>query len=452
MADVQPLRGMRYGLTGEQLTAVVAPPYDVIGDAQRQQLAALHEHNIVTVDIAADGYDAAANRWRAWQRDGVVVQEEQPALYAYKQTFIGPDGGSVERLGVMGAVKLAAYEKRVVLPHERTLTGPKSDRLQLMRATRAQLSPVFGLHFGASASIESLLAPVCGGSDDAAGPAMSMTDGDGVRNEMWVLTDPELLQAVTDALRPAQIVIADGHHRYETALAFRDEQRRQLASAGGAAGADGANGAASSGQPYAAWEYVQMMLVDIESPGLTVFPTHRIISPAAGVDLGQSAAQLGDAFTLTPLQADGNVAVAAERALDGLGDASGFVFYGGEGRFWLLRLDDVDAWKTLTADKPAAWQALDVAVLHKLALPRLGLTDAMQSSGDYMSYAHTAEEAVAAVQRGVGAATLLVRPTPSAAVKDVALAGHNMPQKSTYYYPKLLTGLVMSDLDTPVGL
>lgn len=438
MADVQSFRGLRYALGGEALASVVAPPYDVIGQEDRQALLALDDRNIVTVDIAADGYDAAAARWRSWREDGVIVQEPRPALYAYKQTFKGPDGSIAERLGVMGAVRLAAYEKGVVLPHERTLTGPKADRLELMRATRTQLSPVFGLHFGAAASIEALLAPACGGEDDAKGPDMAMTDPDGVRNEMWVLTDPDLLQAISEALEPARIVIADGHHRYETALAFRDEQRARLG--------------ASAEHDNAAWNYVQMMLVDIESPGLVVFPTHRILRPLAGVDAAEASEALNEAFEVTPLEAAGDASGAARRALERLGGAPGFVLYGSGGRLWLVRLTDEQRWRELTKDKPDAWRDLDVAVMHKLALPRIGLDDDRQSSGDYMSYTYTAEDAIAAVERGEGSAALLVRPTPSTAVKDVALAGQNMPQKSTYYYPKLLTGLVMSDLDTDVGL
>lgn len=441
MAEVRPFRGMRYADGAGEMGTIVAPPYDVIEEEARQQLVKHSPHNIVRVDIAADGYDDAAARWNAWRRDGVIVQEERPAFYAYKQTYKGPDGHVAERLGVMGAVRLAAYDKRIVFPHERTLTGPKADRLQLMRATRTQLSPVFGLHFGAAVSVEELLAPALSG-EGSSGPTMSVVDRDDVLHEMWVLTDTGLLQAVTDALQHAQIVIADGHHRYETALAFRDEQRARLAAEGGA-GPD---------VDDAAWNYVQMMLVDIASPGLTVFPTHRIVHELPRLTGAGLVEELGDMFQLSAVDADANPTAAAARALDTLGSTPGFAVYMGTEGMLLARLTDYGTWEAMTPDRAPAWRALDVSVLHELALPKLGLDDAMQSSGDYMTYSHTADEAIAAVDEGRGGVALLVRPTPSQAVKDVALAGQSMPQKSTYYYPKLLTGLVMSDLDTSVGL
>lgn len=451
VAEVQPFRGWRYPLSGAALAAVAAPPYDVIEHSTRQKLLDKDVRNIVAVDLPADGYDEAAALWRKWRREGVVVQEGAPALYGYKQIFADLGGRETARFGVMGAVRLAAYEEGVVFPHERTLSGPKEDRLQLMRATRAQLSPVFGLTFGAATSVEELLAPFCGGDADEGGPVSDVTDVDGVRHQMWVLTDADLLKAVADALAPARIVIADGHHRYETALAFRDEERLRQGGGARAGESDGVRGAAAFDGDRRAWNYVQMMLVDIQSPGLTVFPTHRIFRPAAAVDGFRTPELLGDMFSVQALEG-GDVAAAAARALEGLGEGIGFVVYGGAGGLWLVTLKDEAGWQRTAADKPAAWRALDVAVLHSLALPRFGLDDAKQSSGEYMAYSHDVEEAVAAVDRGEGTAAVLVRPTPSSAVKDVALAGHNMPQKSTYYYPKLLTGLVMSDLDTPVGL
>lgn len=434
MAEVKPFRGVRYTEKAGALAAVVAPPYDVIGEDARQGLLELSPYNIVRVDIAADGYETAAGRWRKWRDDGIVALEEKPALYAYKQTYKGPDGRTTARIGVMGAVKLAAYDEGIVFPHERTLSGPKADRLQLMRATRTQLSPVFGLHFGAKTSVEQLIQPALAKTR----PAMSVVDPDGVVNEMWVLTQPDLLHAVTDALQPAQIVIADGHHRYETALAFRDEQRAR-------AGTDPQS-------EQSAWCYVLMMLVDIQSPGLTVFPTHRIVQgvpPFRGTDLLN---RLQGSYTLTAIADKGDRAGAVLRALDTLGERPGFALYNGNGEMWLARLADYESWVQMTPDRVPAWRNLDVASMHRLALPALGLDDELQSSGDYMSYTYTTEEAMAAVDDGAGVLALLVRPTPSQAVKEVALAGQNMPQKSTYYYPKLLTGLVMSDLDTHVGL
>jgi len=435
--DVQPFRGVRYTAAAGPWPSVVAPPYDVIDDVLRQKLAAANPYNIVQVDIAADGYDEAARRWNAWLRSGIVARESRPAFYAYQQVY--NTSGSQRRLrwGLAAAVKLAAYEEGVVLPHERTLARAKQDRLQLMRATRAQLSPVFGLCFGTGGDLDARLSAACAGP-----PAAEVADADGVEHRLWVLDDPELVRELQALLRPARVVIADGHHRYETALAFRDEQRAKL----------------HGGWPErAAWNYVLMVLVDVDSPGMAIWPTHRIVRWLPCAEPEELRRHWSGLFRLAPVEgaAPGIAAAEAARALENALAACrepGFAAYLRDGRGFVAALADPSAWRGAYADKPAAWRALDVAVVHGLALPAAGLDEAAQASGEALSFTRSAAEAVAAVQRGEAAAALLVRPAPPQAVRDVALAGETLPQKSTYFYPKLLTGLVMSDLDTPVGL
>ncbi|MFO7311502.1 MAG: DUF1015 domain-containing protein [Bacillota bacterium] len=442
--DIKPFRGLRYAAGAGALASLIAPPYDVIDAAERQRLAAQSPYNIVRVDLPDDGYSQAAARLNHWIAAGVLERETCPAFYAYRQTYRGAGGEVLVRWGLMGMVRLAAYGEGVVYPHERTLAKPREDRLQLLRATRTHLSPVFGLHFGATRSLDDLLASVCSGP-----PAMAVDDRDGVEHRMWVLTDPDVLAAVQAALTPARIVIADGHHRYETALAFRDEERARRGLVPGAA----ATGAASSGDD-AGWNYVLMVLVDLGSRGLTVLPTHRILRAVDGLAADELVRRLATAFALEPVELAGRAPAAALSAsLAALGPDPGFAVYTGAGRGWVARLTDRDGWQKATADKPDAWRALDVTVLHGLALPLgAGLDAAAQGSGVYLAYTRDAAEAVAAVDRGEGLAAFLVRPTPPEAVRDIALAGHAMPQKSTYFYPKLLTGLVMAQLDTPVGL
>jgi len=429
--DVQPFRGLRYNAGAVDMEAVVAPPYDVIDAAERDRLAARSPYNIVRVDLANDGYDQAAARLDQWRATGVLEQEARPAFYAYRQAYRGPAGEELVRWGLTGMVRVAAYREGIVFPHERTLPKPREDRLNLLRATRTHLSPVFGLHFDATASLDDVLAGACQGP-----PAIAITDQDGVDHRLWVLTDPDLLTAVRTALGPARIVIADGHHRYETALAFRDEQRERVGD-----------------DPAAPWNYVMMVLVDLNSRGLTVLATHRILrqTPLSAADLVH---RLEGAFALAPVDLAGqNAAGALLAALEALGPEPGFAVYTGGGRGWLARLADHKAWNAVTAGKPDPWRGLDVTVLHELALPRAaGLDAEAQGSGTYLGYTRDAAEAVAAVDSGQGQAAFLVRPTPAAAVRDIALAGFSMPQKSTYFYPKLLTGLVLAPLDTPVGL
>lgn len=442
--DVKPFRGLRYSAGAGALRDLVAPPYDVIDAAERQRLAAQSPYNIVRVDLPDDGYSQAAARLKQWIDAGILGREARPAFYAYRQTYRGPSGEALVRWGLTGMVRLAAYGEGVVYPHERTLAKPREDRLQLLRATRTHLSPVFGLHFGAAQPLDDLLASACQGP-----PAMAVDDRDGVEHRMWVLDDPDVVAAVQAALAPARIVIADGHHRYETALAFRDEERERLARASGAAAADAAGAAAD-----AAANYVLMVLVDLASRGLSVFATHRILRGTSDLTADELLRRLAGAFSLKPVETAGRDAAAALLSgLEGLGPDPGFGVYTGKGRGWVARLTDREAWHKATVGKPDAWRALDVAVLHGLALPLgAGLDVAAQGSGVYLAYTRDAAEAAAAVDRGEGLAAFLLRPTPAEAVRDIALAGHVMPQKSTYFYPKLLTGLVMAQLDTPVGL
>lgn len=438
MLDVQPFRGVRYTSAAGSWPTLVAPPYDVIDDEHRRKLAAANPYNIVHVDLAADGYDEAARRWSGWLRDGIVAREARPAFYAYQQVYNTSGGERRVRWGLTAAVRLADYGEGVVFPHERTLPRAKQDRLELMRATRTQLSPVFGLCFGAAASLDGLLAEAC-----AFGPAVDVADPDGVEHRLWVLDDPKWIRTVQDALKTARIVIADGHHRYETALAFRNEQRAKQQ---------------GSGSRRSAWDYVLMVLVDMDSPGVTVLPTHRIVRRVPAGSGAELLERWQTAFRMTPVtEADvtkepGAAARALEQALASAGPRPAFAVYLRDIGGLVATLRGDGAWNGPYADKPDAWRALDVAALHAVALPAAGIDEAAQASGEYLAFTRSAEEAVAAVQRGEAPAAVLVRPTPPWAVRDVALAGETLPQKSTYYYPKLLTGLVMSDLDSPVGL
>ncbi|MBO8142058.1 MAG: DUF1015 domain-containing protein [Firmicutes bacterium] len=433
--EVQPFRGLRYSPQAGSLDQLVAPPYDVIDERERERLAAASPHNIVRIDLCELGYDEAARRLRKWTASGVLVREPAPALYAYRQAYRGPAGEPLVRWGVAGMVRLSAYGEGVVYPHERTLAQPREDRLRLMRATRAQLSPVFGLPFGTSAPLDGLLEDACRGE-----PAAAVLDRDGVDHRMWVLTDPGVIRELQSALRPARVIIADGHHRYETALAFRDEERNRRAGNTGAKGAP-------------AWEYVMMVLVDLHSRGLTVLPTHRLLRNVPGLVGEVLVERLSGLFAVEPVDTGQDPAGALERALESLGPEVGFAVYTGRGRGFLARVARTPEWERQTAGKPGAWRQLDVVALHGLALPRAaGLDAEAQGSGKFLAYTRSAADAVAAVDRGEGQAAFLVRPALPALVRDVALAGFHMPQKSTYFYPKLLTGLVMAELDTRLGL
>jgi len=343
VAEIRPFRALRYDeAKAGPLERLVAPPYDVISETEREEYRALSPYNVVHLTLP-DSEEQAARDFRKWRESGVLVRdEENEALWALSQTYIGPDGVERTRNGYVVSLRIEPYDRGVVLPHERTHAGPKEGRLRLLRATRTQLEPIFLLHDGP-------LVEIPGRAPDLE------VDGD----RLWrVESGPD----VTDM----QLLIADGHHRYETALAFHEEE----------------------GTEASAW--MMVVLVSTREPGLTIFPTHRI-------------AQDVDGIRGTPIDEPGD-------------DLPGVVLYR-DGRYELL-----------------AGDALDVVLVDRLA-PQ-GVT-----------YTPDRAEAVGAVDAGKAAAAFLLRPTRIDDVFAVARRGDVMPQKSTYFFPKLTSGLLFHPLD-----
>jgi uncharacterized protein (DUF1015 family) len=343
MALVKPFRALRYAEPGPE---VVAPPYDVISSEERAAYLARDPHNVVHLTLP-DSEDEAARTLARWRDEGVLVEDEGPALWALEQEFTGPDGVRRSRSGVVASLQVEPYAAGVVLPHERTHAGPKEGRLRLLRATRTQLEPIFLLHEGQ---------PLLRGQG---GPTLGATEG-GVTTRLWRIDDPAEVERVQAALREPPLLIADGHHRYETALAFREET-----------GDDS----------------MMVVLVGQDQDGLVVFPTHRLVRGLGEVD---------------------------SRPLDGRLPAPlpGLVLYRG-GRYAVV---DHDA-------------EIDAGAVDDLGAEVVG-------------YTPRAEEAVAAVDAGDADAAFLLRPVTVEQVWRVARRGDVMPQKSTYFYPKLLSGLL----------
>ena len=352
MAVVRPFRALRYDpAVGGPLESLVAPPYDVIGPEQREQLLRQSAYNVVHLTLPDSEEEAAANL-ADWRERGVVVREPEPACWWLAQEYVGPDGIARRREGLVAALRLEPYESRVVLPHERTHAGPKEGRLRLLRATRTQLEPLFFLWDG---TVE---------VDGLGEPDLAANEGD-VVSRLWRL-DAEFSDALIDELADAQLLIADGHHRYETALAFHAED----------------------GSEASAW--LLAVIVPTGQEGLTIFPTHRIAQSA-----GEAAG--------TPIERPGD-------------DLPGPVVY---------RADHYEL---------LAGGGLDPEIVERAA-PR-GVT-----------YTPRREEAVATVDRGEAEAAFLLRPTRIEDVWDVARRGDVMPQKSTFFYPKLTSGLLFLTLD-----
>jgi uncharacterized protein (DUF1015 family) len=414
MADVQPLRALHYDLAKVgSLGAVAAPPYDVIDPAQRADLAARSPFNVVRIDLPEgepDPYANAAATLDAWLQDGAIVRDAEPALWTLTQDYTGPDGRSLTRHGVFARVRVEDYGPGRIRPHERTHPGPKEDRLRLTRATKANLSPIFSLYDDPSGAGAAVLA--------AAVPFDALTDDEGTVNRLGRVGDPAVIAAFQEALKPAELLIADGHHRYETARVYADE-----------VGGEGEH------------RYVLMCLVALQDEGLTVFPTHRLIrdtTPQTQEALGSTLREL---FTVEEIDH------ADLRPPDGDGPLTmGYIDSFFKRAFRLTLKDQASADRALDG-MPDAYRHLDTAVLEALVLNGplgLGEDDIAHLRG--LGYSRTDDEALQLVVSGEYDAAFFLRSTPIQQVRDIAAAGVNMPPKSTYFFPKVPTGLLFNPL------
>jgi uncharacterized protein (DUF1015 family) len=415
VADVQPFRALHYALDRVGgLQDVAAPPYDVIDDEERAELVRRSPHNVVEIDLprAADGgdpYAHAAELLGRWRDEGVLVRDEAPALWALAQDYTGPDGRARTRHGLFARVRVDDYGPGRIRPHERTHPGPKEDRLRLTRATDANLSPIFSLYDDPSGAAWAAVAPHL-----ETPPWGEVTDEDGTRHRLWRVEDPAAADAVRAALAGAELLIADGHHRYETARVHRDE-----------------SGA----------EYVLMCLVALQDQGLTVFPTHRLVT---GLDQPRREA------LRAAIERDWEVAPVEPGELEPEGDGPVRIGYydAHHRRPLMLTLRDQAIADAALPGRPEPYRRLDTAVLEALILEgALGMTEDDISHFNGLDYARTAEDARARVDAGEAEAAFFMRATPVSQVRDVAAAGESMPPKSTYFFPKVLTGMVFNPLD-----
>ena len=417
MADVQPLRALHYdpAVVGP-LADVVAPPYDVIDANQRAALIARSPFNVVAIDLPEgepDKYETAHELFESWQLEGALVRDDDPALWAHTQDYTGPDGVRRTRRGFFCRVRIEDYGPGRVRPHERTHPGPKEDRLRLTRATRANISPIFSLYSDPAETAWKALAP-----STEQPPWADITDADGTVHRLWRVSDPAAIAAAQAGALYAELLIADGHHRYETMQAYAEE-----------IGGEGDH------------RYILMCLVALEDPGLTVFPTHRLIG---GLDERRWQAldeALQRDFEIVEVPIDELTPTPGEGKLE-----LGF-FDGRNGRALRLTLKDQAIADAALPGHSDAYRHLDTGVLETLLLKNaLDYSDDDISHFNGLFYARDTAEALAMVRSGDYDAAFLMRPTPVGQVREVAAAGENMPPKSTYFFPKLLTGLLFNPL------
>jgi uncharacterized protein (DUF1015 family) len=435
MAEIHPFRALRYDLQQVSAAQVVTQPYDKITPAMQDRYYASSPYNLVRIilghrepDSPGDNvYTRAAAYGRDWRSQGILRQDSAPSIYSYSQTFTAPSGTSFERRGFIALGRVEDYSAKVVYRHEQTLSKPKADRLDLLRATRAHYEQLF-LLYEDSGQIDSLLTTSRAATIDVA-------DEYGVAHRVWQISDPAVIAAVQNRMRDQKLVIADGHHRYETALNFRNESR---AAAG------------TASDPQAPYEFVMMTFVNMNDPGLLVLPTHRVVHSLesfSAVDFQNSARAFYEVEEVDP-------AIDAARAttlLHDRGRAGTALLAVNANRAFLLHSPKPAGAKFFTGLSDRQ-RSLDVVQLHKCLLEGvLQLSEESIRNQQNLSYLREAAEALNQVrgQTPGKAANIafLMNPCPVAQVRDVAFAGEVMPQKSTDFYPKLLSGLTAYALD-----
>jgi uncharacterized protein (DUF1015 family) len=419
MADVQPLRALHYALdkTGG-LQPVVAPPYDVVYTEGRAALLAQSPYNVVAIDLPISGnggdpYEHAAAMLAQWRAEGAVVQDEQPALWPLEQDYVGPDGRARTRRGFLARVRVDDYGPGRIRPHERTHPGPKEDRLRLTRATRANLSPIFALFSDPEQRAWKALE-----SATASPPWGQTVDPDGTVSRLWRVDDTAAIAAVREATADAELLIADGHHRYETARVYAEE-----------IGGEG---------PH---RYVLMCLVALEDPGLTVFPTHRLVRNLTDGQWEELQRTIEADFTKTRLDSIDRLPPPENADIElGYIDAR-------EQQPYRLVLRDHAIADAAMPERSEAYRRLDTAVTEALLIKgALAMTDGQIDHLDGLGYARDDKQAIELVLDAEYDAALFMAPTPVRRVQDVASAGESMPPKSTYFFPKVPTGLLFNPL------
>ncbi len=435
MTEIRAFKGFRYSAEfGSDISALIAPPYDIISPAQQQALYKRNPHNVIRLEFGAElpadtklnnRYTRAAADFAEWRSDLLLKQESALALYVYRQTF-KQGAKSLRRVSLIAQTRLEPWDAKVILPHEKTLPKAKSDRLQMLRACAANFSPIMALYDDEDKSIAMTLNAITELQPDA-----TATDDEKTFHELWVVTNADIVTRLTAHFHTKQLFIADGHHRYETALEYRDEVRAKRL---------GLN-------PNDAANFVMMALIATEDAGLVILPTHRMISGLSENTLAQFVKKLPNYLTLTELPADCTPATIAQKLQRATAEnIPAMAAVTAESVY--LAVPNSAGQKFLKKNFALpAMQSLDAAAAQAIILgDALGLTaDDIAKSGS-VTYTHNAADALKAVRSGQVQAVVILHGARPQQLRDIAAAGELMPQKSTYFYPKLITGMVINPL------
>lgn len=433
MATIKPFRGTRYNPDEiNDLSLVISQPYDRVRHGLQDKYYERSPYNIVRIikgkekpgdDQQANLYTRASEYYDTWLREGILVRERTPAFYVLRQSCTLPDGTEKTRQGLVAALRLVPFDEGTVLPHERTHSGPKVDRLNLMRATEVNFGHIFMLYPGNR--INELLDEAV--ADVAGFEARELFEKD-VLQQFWSVTDAEVIQAVREEMAPKRnLIIADGHHRYETALNYRDEMREQHPDA----------------PPNAGFNYRMVTLVSMEDPGLVILPTHRLIHSYGKMSGGEILEEAEAYFNLIPVDGRDGLEQALAQASP---DHPQVGFY--DGSYAVLELRDPDVMDRILPGRDPAWRMLDVSVLHELLIQRvMGISEEAVERKENIEYLRDPDMGYEAVNEGKAEFLFVLNPTRMEQVRACTAAGEKMPQKSTDFYPKVVSGLVMM----PIG-
>lgn len=426
MADLRPFHALRYDLNkAGEIRELTSPPYDIISEDQRQDYLRRNPYNIIRLELprGQEPYREARETLLSWREDGALKTDMDPGFYLYEMEFLTKvDRGEAKKLRTLICrVRLEEFSAGVVLPHEETLSKAKKDRFELMHATNCNFSSIYSLYQDPKHVTRQRMDRLA----ECTVPRYEFSDGL-VVHRLWVVNDPAAIAAIQEDFAPRKLYIADGHHRYETALNYRNYLRKQGKDCSGA-------------------DFVMMTLAEMSDQGLVVFPTHRLVRGLKNFESIRLLDSCQEWFELTPA----NDLQSSQAALDAAYQQGHHAFAYYDGTCWqILTLKDLSVMKNLLPDHSEAYRGLDVSILHTLILEQLlGIDKENMASQINLTYTRSAEEATEAVEKGEGNCCFLLNATRVEEICAVASAGEKMPQKSTYFYPKLITGLVMNDLN-----
>lgn len=426
MATVKVFPALRFTDKAGDIAKNVCPPYDIVSPAEREAYIRESENNIIRLElpVGENAYANAAALYKKMRQDGVLACDRTPGFYVYEEEF-SAYGKTYRIKGIFARVKLCEFSENVVLPHEETLSKAKADRFNLMSATYCNFSPIYSMYTDEAHEISGKIAALTERK-----PEIEFTAPDGVIQRLWKLEQSAETDNIEKAFEQKQLFIADGHHRYETALNFKKKLIE-----------DGV--IKDENHPG---NYVMMMLIDMENPGLVVFPTHRLVRGLKNFDLAATLEKIREYFDVCEIEK-----AEIDAALEKNAAKKAYVLCAGSDKFYLLVLKDTEkareALDALNPGKSDAYKNLDVTVLHSLILEKLfGIDKENMARQINLAYTRDKDEAIRLAGSADCNCAFLIHPTAVSEIKDVALAGEKMPQKSTYFYPKLITGLVMNEL------